>query len=83
MKEMSEEKKMEMMKKKQGLFLLREPNIIRKGYQLSVNVLKGEAFTPFENTQTIDSFVSVRAVGCVLTTRTVENNFSPLYAAKL
>jgi len=33
---------MQMMKKKQGLFLLQEPGIIRKGYQLSVNVLKAE-----------------------------------------
>ena len=42
MKELSEEQKMQLMKKKQGIFMVQEPSISRKGYQLSVNAIKAE-----------------------------------------
>lgn len=73
---MSEQQKIEIMKKKQGLFLLNEPDIFRKGYQLSVSILKAEGL-PQITDSSADSFISVRASGYVQITRIIPKNLNP------
>jgi hypothetical protein len=80
---MTEQQKLELMKKKQGLFLLQEPGMVRKGYQLSVNVLKAEGLPQCDSSGTCNSFISVRVSGFVQTTRVIEENFNPNYNARL
>jgi hypothetical protein len=70
------------MKKKQGLFIIGEPSMITKGYQLSVNVLKAEGL-PICTGDSCNSFISVRVSGCVQTTRVIKDNFSPIYNARM
>ena len=64
MADMNEEQKQEVMARRAGLFIVSEPNMIKKGYQLSVNIVKAEGL-PNIDRGGINSFVSVRIVGSV------------------
>ena len=52
------------MSKKKGLFLLNNPDMFKKGYQLSVSILKAEGL-PQIAANSADSFMSARASGYV------------------
>lgn len=56
---------MQLIKKKQGIFMLQEPTMIKKGYQLSVNILKAEGLPQCDSSGICNSFISVRCVGSV------------------
>lgn len=61
----TEEEKISIVNRKKGLFIIEEPWIVRKGYQLSVNILKAEGLPQCDSSGSCNSFVSVRASGHV------------------
>lgn len=80
---MTEAQRIKMKEQRKGVFLLNEPSINKKGYQLSVNVLKAESLPPMDSSGNCNSFISVRSVGQVMTTPVIDENLSPTYSNKL
>ena len=74
MKGMSEEQKKALATAKQGLFILGEPNLIKKYFQLSINIMKAEGLPKCDSGGSCNGFLSVRAVGIVQITNVVEQN---------
>ena len=74
-------KKIENIKRAQGLVPIIYPGMIEKKYQLTVVVTKAEGI-PFCEENVIKPFVSARAFGCVLVTKTAHNG-KPSFNAKL
>ena len=66
----------------EDLRILKAPVVCKKGYKLSVNVVRGEDF-PVLRIYSVDSFVSVRVGSFVLKTGTVENNINPKFNTRL
>jgi hypothetical protein len=58
------------------------PKFARKSYQLSVNIYKAEGI-PEEEFSVCNGFVSVRAMGLVDKTQTVEANSNPIWNSKI
>ena len=75
-------KKIENIKRAQGVMLVDQPNVITKNYQLNVNICKGESIALCPG-GSVSPFISVRVNGCVLTTRTINNSQTPLFNTML
>jgi len=72
--------------KQQGIVLLGKPNIWRKSFQLSCFVFRAEGLCNFQGIvgkTKPSSFISVRTVGLVNTTKTISNNSSPVFNQKI
>ena len=69
---------MEVQKKSQGLTVVTAPSLNYIGYQLIVNVFKGEHLVKLEDEETAPSaFVSVRSQGCLQKTRIAKASCQP------
>lgn len=74
-------RRIENIKRAQGVVLVNTPNLINKQYQLSLIVMKAESLPTFDGE--VHPFISVRANGCVLTTKTISKNNNPQFNNRL
>ena len=81
--ELTEAQKKVFMEKKKGIFVMRNPKIMSRGYLLSINILKGEGFPPCDSNDKCNSFFTVRVTGSMLQTRVVSDNYNPTFNTKL
>ena len=68
--------------KTDDLKILKTPEINKKGYKLSVNIVRAEDF-PILRMYSVNSFISVRVGSIVLKTPIIENNKNPKYTTRL
>jgi len=76
------EDEIENIKRAQGLMLISQPEVYVKSYQLTIVVMKAEGL-PDSGLGSVNPFVSARVNGCVLTTKIVNANKTPLFQQKL
>ena len=74
-------KRIESIKRAQGVVLVNTANIINKTYQLSAVIMKAEGLPNFNGE--VNPFISMRVNGCVLTTKTQTKNANPQFYNRL
>lgn len=75
-------KKIENIKRAQGVMVISSPTTAEKCYQLNVVVSKAENIHPISG-DAVHPFISCRVNGCVLTTKIMKENQNPHFLQKL
>jgi hypothetical protein len=75
-------RRIENIKRAQGVILVNSPNVINKLYQLSIVVMKAENL-PNVDGSSVHPFISARVNGCVLTSKEISKNNNPVFNSKM